>query len=353
MATAASRLLRDLKQLSENPFDGISATPMGTDIMLWKAVICGPEGTPFENGTFGLTLEFNEEYPIKPPVVKFISKMFHPNISEDGDISFFQFQWAPGYTVSTLLVNIQLMLSAPNTNISCSANKLASQLFRENRQEYLKRARKSVEESWYVKNPLLVKLSEAGDLDGVKHLLQFGVDVNSLGRDDIKTRKLGWAKNDYRGTKTMTALMVALNNKQTKVATLLLKQEGIDVNIEDKDGTGWNALFLAAWHDESECLTMMLARPDMKMDSNGYTTLHAAVQGGAARCLQLLLNDKRTDPNQEYACGDDCGCYEGDTPLMLAVKYNHVDCVRVLLADPRVDLMTRDWSKKSDDEVAR
>ena len=172
---AAARLLRDLKQLSENPFDGISATPMGTDIMLWEAVICGPEGTPFENGTFGLTLEFNEEYPIKPPVVKFISKMFHPNISEDGDISFFQFQWAPGYTVSTLLVNIQLMLSAPITNISCSANKLASQLFRENRQEYLKRARKSVEESWYVKDPLLVKLSGAGDLDGVKHLLQLGV----------------------------------------------------------------------------------------------------------------------------------------------------------------------------------
>ena len=350
---ASQRLVREFKMIEGDPSTGISGSPRPDNIMVWDAVICGPEGTPFENGTFGLTLEFSEEYPIKPPVVKFISKMFHPNISEDGDISLLKFQWAPGYTVSTLLVNIQLMLSAPITNISCSANKLASQLFRENRQEYLKRARKSVEESWYVKNPLLVKLSEAGDLDGVKQLLQLGVDVNSLGRDDIKTRKLGWAKNDYRGTKTMTALMVALNNKQTKVATLLLKQEGIDVNIEDKDGTGWNALFLAAWHDEIECLAMMLARPDMKMDSDGYTTLHAAVQGGAARSVQLLLNDKRTDPNKEYACRENCGCFEGDTPIMLAVKYNHVDCVRVLLADPRVDLMTRDWSKKSDDEVAR
>lgn len=30
-------------------------------------------------GTFRLTMEFTEEYPNKPPIVKFVSKMFHPN----------------------------------------------------------------------------------------------------------------------------------------------------------------------------------------------------------------------------------------------------------------------------------
>lgn len=30
-------------------------------------------------GTFKLQLEFTEEYPNKPPTVKFISFMFHPN----------------------------------------------------------------------------------------------------------------------------------------------------------------------------------------------------------------------------------------------------------------------------------
>ena len=42
--------------------------------------------TPFEDGTFKLTMEFSEEYPNKPPVVKFLSKMFHPNIYADGGI---------------------------------------------------------------------------------------------------------------------------------------------------------------------------------------------------------------------------------------------------------------------------
>lgn len=33
----------------------------------------------FIQGTFKLTVEFTEEYPNRPPVVRFVSKMFHPN----------------------------------------------------------------------------------------------------------------------------------------------------------------------------------------------------------------------------------------------------------------------------------
>jgi ubiquitin-conjugating enzyme E2 A len=38
-----------------------------------------PDDTPWEGGTFKLSLDFTEEYPNKAPVVKFISKLFHPN----------------------------------------------------------------------------------------------------------------------------------------------------------------------------------------------------------------------------------------------------------------------------------
>ena len=79
----------------------MSGAPGENNIMLWNAVIFGPHETPFEDGTFKLTLEFSEEYPNKPPVVKFLSKvtsylhyitivrlfqMFHPNIYADGGI---------------------------------------------------------------------------------------------------------------------------------------------------------------------------------------------------------------------------------------------------------------------------
>jgi len=38
-----------------------------------------PADTPFEDGTFKLTLQFQEDYPNKPPTVRFVSAMFHPN----------------------------------------------------------------------------------------------------------------------------------------------------------------------------------------------------------------------------------------------------------------------------------
>ena len=53
----------------------MSGAPGENNIMLWNAVIFGPHETPFEDGTFKLTLEFSEEYPNKPPVVKFLSKV--------------------------------------------------------------------------------------------------------------------------------------------------------------------------------------------------------------------------------------------------------------------------------------
>lgn len=42
-------------------------------------VIRGAYSLFLATGTFKLQMEFTEEYPNKPPTVRFISKMFHPN----------------------------------------------------------------------------------------------------------------------------------------------------------------------------------------------------------------------------------------------------------------------------------
>jgi len=71
---------KDFKRLQQDPPAGVSGAPSDNNIMLWNAVIFGPHDTPFEDGTFKLTIEFTEEYPNKPPTVRFVSKMFHPNV---------------------------------------------------------------------------------------------------------------------------------------------------------------------------------------------------------------------------------------------------------------------------------
>ncbi|KAA8570346.1 hypothetical protein EYC84_002645 [Monilinia fructicola] len=133
MSTAARRrLMRDFKRMQTDPPAGVSASPVADNVMLWNAVIIGPADTPFEDGTFRLVMTFEEQYPNKPPAVKFISQMFHPNVYATGELS--------------VLTSIQSLLNDPNTG--SPANVEASNLYKDNRREYTKRVRETVEKSW-------------------------------------------------------------------------------------------------------------------------------------------------------------------------------------------------------------
>lgn len=135
-------------RLQTDPPSGVTGAPMDTNIMLWQAVIFGPDDTPWEGGTFKLVLEFTEDYPNKAPQVRFLTKMFHPNIYNDGQIclDILQNQWSPIYDISAILTSIQSLLCDPNP--ASPANSEASRLYNENRREYNRRVREIVEQSW-------------------------------------------------------------------------------------------------------------------------------------------------------------------------------------------------------------
>jgi Ubiquitin-conjugating enzyme len=79
-----------------------------------NAVIIGPTDTPFEDGTFRLVMQFEESYPNKPPGVKFVSQMFHPNVYNTGELclDILQNRWSPTYDVAAILTSIQRYVSA-------------------------------------------------------------------------------------------------------------------------------------------------------------------------------------------------------------------------------------------------
>ena len=54
-----------------------------TDI---QADIEGPVGTPYEGGVFRCKLAVENDFPNNPPKGYFITKIFHPNVSEKGEI---------------------------------------------------------------------------------------------------------------------------------------------------------------------------------------------------------------------------------------------------------------------------
>jgi len=101
--------MRDFKRIQTDPPSGVSASPIPDNVMTWNAVIIGPSDTPFEDGTFKLVMHFEEAYPNKPPGVKFISQMFHPNVYASGELclDILQNRWSPTYDVAAILTSIQ------------------------------------------------------------------------------------------------------------------------------------------------------------------------------------------------------------------------------------------------------
>lgn len=57
-------------------------------------------------------MHFEEQYPNKPPGVKFISQMFHPNVYGTGELclDILQNRWSPTYDVAAILTSIQRYL---------------------------------------------------------------------------------------------------------------------------------------------------------------------------------------------------------------------------------------------------
>ena len=146
------RILRDYKIYEKQGSDlGIVCKPYEHDMSTWEAVIFGPDDTDWEGGIFKLKIEFTGEYPQKPPQVKFLSKMFHPNIYTNGEIclDILQNSWTPALHSVAVLQSIQTLLGDPNTK--SPANPEASKLFEEDKATYFQRVRNCVIDSWIIK----------------------------------------------------------------------------------------------------------------------------------------------------------------------------------------------------------
>ena len=148
MNAATLRLMSDLREMQKDAPEGASAAPLGEDnIFVWAATIFGPADTPWEGGIFSLRLTFCDQYPDKPPKVRFTTKVFHPNVYQDGTLclDIIQNKWSPSYTVSSVLTSIQSLLTDPNCG--SPANPEAAELFQQDKKAYNRRIRRLTEES--------------------------------------------------------------------------------------------------------------------------------------------------------------------------------------------------------------
>lgn len=110
------RIKAELEAITLDPPSNCSAAPENDDVFHWTATIIGPTGSVYEGGIFNLSIEFPPNYPFKPPKIRFITKIYHPNINMSGGIclDILKDQWSPALTISKVLISICSLLDDPN-----------------------------------------------------------------------------------------------------------------------------------------------------------------------------------------------------------------------------------------------
>ena len=136
MSFTVKRVTKEISKLEKETTYGIMVKPHKDNILIWDAVLSGGKNTPHEGLNYKLLIRIDNDYPAKPPSIKFISKIFHPNVYRDGQIciDILQGQWTPTLRIISALISIQSMLDDPNP--SSPANREAAKIFMENKELY-------------------------------------------------------------------------------------------------------------------------------------------------------------------------------------------------------------------------
>ena len=139
---AAKRILRELKDIQQDPPGNCSAGPVNEDdVFTWVASIIGPEGSPYAGGLFNLHIKFPVDYPFRPPTITFQTRVFHPNINAQGGIclDILKTEWSPALSIGKVLLSISSLLTDPNPKDPLVPD--IAQLYETNRHEYNRIAR--------------------------------------------------------------------------------------------------------------------------------------------------------------------------------------------------------------------
>lgn len=77
------RIAKEIADIHNDPHSQVTAEPMGADDDLThlRGSFRGPPATPYEDGTFFVDIKIPTEYPFRPPIMKFETKVWHPNVS--------------------------------------------------------------------------------------------------------------------------------------------------------------------------------------------------------------------------------------------------------------------------------
>ena len=139
------RIVKETQRLIAEPVTGISATPYADNLRYFAVSVEGPPDSPYAQGVFQMELFLPADYPMAPPKVRFLTKIYHPNVDKLGRIclGILKDKWSPALQIRTVLLSIQALLSAPNPDDPLDTG--VAEMWKTNEKEALRRAKEFTE----------------------------------------------------------------------------------------------------------------------------------------------------------------------------------------------------------------
>jgi len=84
------RLAKEVQDIQKDTHSGVSlesftkskdGTDTFDDLTHFRGIFNGPPDTPYDGGKYSVDIKIPSEYPFQPPVMKFQTKIWHPNVS--------------------------------------------------------------------------------------------------------------------------------------------------------------------------------------------------------------------------------------------------------------------------------
>lgn len=146
--SASKRVQKELAECMANPPAGMAISmPSESDLFLWHVTLQAPAGSIYAGGQYGLVVSLPSDYPFKPPLVTFATRIYHPNVTNDnvGSICLSILKpenWKPASKLLGVLEAIRSLLVEPQPDDPLEA-RIADE-YKNNRKEFEKNAKSYV-----------------------------------------------------------------------------------------------------------------------------------------------------------------------------------------------------------------